>query len=193
MDIDATFLNPVAVELIDNVFGTDIVFHQHNKAVYYPLAGRITYLTAPVAPAADWANSTAECLPFVAGDFKSATVGDGTTSICDDITLPAGTTEFDNADLLPRSMIVLPGLADRPSTDLTVKAGILSRSRVEEGGPNEAYEISAWIHHGATGLSFLPTTADSFTYDGLVWRIVEIAPTYSSKSLIASKIKGRSA
>ena len=189
MDIDATFL-PVAVELIDNVFGTDIVFHQHREAVYDPLTGRITHPIAPVAPAADWVNSTAECVPFVAGDFKSATVGDGTTSICDDITLPAGTTEFDNADLLPRSMIVLP---DSPSIDLMVKAGILSRSRVEEGGPQEAYEISIWVQHGTTGLGFLPTTEDSFTYDGLVWRIVEIAPTYSSKSLIASKIKGRSA
>ena len=190
MDIDATFL-PVAVELIDNVFGTDVVFHRHGKAVYDPLTGRITHPTAPVAlVVADWMNSTAECLPFVAGDFKSATVDDGTTSICVDITLPAGTTEFDNADLLPRSMIVLP---DRPSTDLMVKAGILSRSRVEEGGPQEAYEISIWIHHGATGIGFLPTTEDTFTYDGLVWRIVEIAPTYSSKSLIASKLKGRSA
>jgi hypothetical protein len=189
MDIDATFL-PVAVELIDNVFGTDVVFHQHNKAVYDPLTGRITYSTAPVAPAADWMNSAAECLPFVAGDFKSATVGDGTTSICDDITLPAGTTEFDNADLAPRSMIVLPV---SPSTDLMVKAGILSRSRVEEGGPQETYEISVWVQHGATGLGFLPTTADSFTYDAVVWKVVSVEPTYSSKSLIASKIKGRSA
>ena len=189
MDVSAVF-TPVAVELIDNVFGTDIVFHQHDKAVYDPLTGSITHSTAPVAPAADWANSTAECLPFVAGDFKSATVGDGTTSICDDITLPAGTTEFDNADLLPRSMIVLPV---SPSTDLMVKAGILSRSRIEAGGPNETYEINLWVHHGATGLGFLPTTADSFTYDGLVWRIVEIAPTYSAATLIASKVKGRSA
>ena len=70
---------------------------------------------------------------------------------------------------------------------------MLSRSRIEAGGPNETYEISLWVHHGASGLSFLPTTEDSFTYDGLVWRIVEIAPTYSSKSLIASKVKGRSA
>ena len=77
--------------------------------------------------------------------------------------------------------------------DYPVKAGVLSRSRIEAGGPNEAYEISIWVHHGATGLGFLPTTEDSFTYDGLVWRIVEIAPTYSSKSLIASKVKGRSA
>jgi len=36
-----------------------------------------------------------------------------------------------------------------------------------------------------------PTTSDTFTYDGLVWRIVEIAPTYSAATLIASKIKGR--
>ena len=189
MDVTATFL-PVAVELIDNVFGTDIVFHQHNQAVYDPLTGRITHPIAPVAPAADWVNSTAECVPFVAGDFKSATVGDGTTSICDDITLPAGTTEFDNADLLPRSMIVLPG---HPSTDLTVKAGILSRSRVEEGGPRETYEISVWVQHGATGLSFLPTTDDTFTYDSVLWKLTEVAPTYSGTGLIASKLKGRSA
>ena len=41
MDITATFL-PVGVELIDNVFPTDIVFHQHGtKAVSY------THLTLP--------------------------------------------------------------------------------------------------------------------------------------------------
>ena len=123
MDIDATFLNPVAVELIDNVFPTAIVYHQHGAGAYDPTTGTVT-----------------------------------------------------GAD-----------------TDHAIKAGILSRSRIEEGGSNEAYTLTAWIHHGASGLSFLPTTADSFTYDGLVWRIVEIAPTYSSKSLIASKIKGRSA
>ena len=122
MDIDATFL-PVGVELVDNVFPTAIVYHQHGASVYDPATGTVT-----------------------------------------------------GAD-----------------TDHAIKAGVLSRSRVEAGGPNEAYEIDLWIHHGASGLSFLPTTEDSFTYDGLVWRIVEIAPTYSSKSLIASKIKGRSA
>ena len=122
MDIDAVF-GPVSVELIDNVFPTDITFHQHGSTAYDPVTGVVT-----------------------------------------------------GAD-----------------TDHAIKAGVLSRSRVEAGGPNGAYEISVWIHHGATGLSFLPTTADTFTYDGLVWRVVEIAPTYSSKSLIASKIKGRSA
>ena len=122
MDIDATFL-PVGVELIDNVFPTAIVYHQHGAGAYDPMTGTVT-----------------------------------------------------GAD-----------------TDHAIKAGVLSRSRVEAGGPNETYEISVWVHHGATGLGFLPTTADTFTYDGLVWRIVEIAPTYSSKSLIASKIKGRSA
>ena len=123
MDIDATFLNPVAVELIDNVFPTDITFHQHGSTAYDPVTGVVT-----------------------------------------------------GAD-----------------TDHAIKAGVLSRSRVEAGGPNESYEISAWIHHGASGLSFLPTTADSFTYDAVVWKVVSVEPTYSSKSLIASKIKGRSA
>ena len=122
MDVSAVF-TPVGVELIDNVFPTDITFHQHGSTAYDPVTG------------------------VVAG-------------------------------------------AD---TDHAIKAGVLSRSRVEAGGPNESYEISVWVHHGATGLGFLPTTADTFTYDGLVWRIVEIAPTYSSKSLIASKIKGRTA
>jgi hypothetical protein len=72
-----------------------------------------------------------------------------------------------------------------------IKAGVLSRGRVEAGGPNETYEILLWVHHGATGLGFLPTTADSFTYDAVVWKVVSVEPTYSSKSLIASKIKGR--
>ena len=187
MDVTSTFL-PIAVELIDNVFGTDIVFHQHKKAVYDPLAGRITHPRPPVPPAADWVNSRVECLPFAAGDFNSATVWDGTTSICDDITLPAGTTEYDNADLLPRSMIFL---LNPPSTDLTVKAGVLSRSRVEEGGPQETYEISIWVQHGTSGLSFLPTTDDTFTYDSILWKLTEIAPTYSGTGLIASKLTAR--
>ena len=122
MDVSATFL-PVGVELIDNVFPTAIVYHQHGAGAYDPTTGTVT-----------------------------------------------------GAD-----------------TDHAIKAGILSRSRVEAGGPNEAYEISLWVHHGATGLSFLPTTADSFTYDAVVWKVVSVEPTYSSKSLIASKIKGRSA
>ena len=122
MNIDATFL-PVGVELIDNVFSTAIVYHQHGAGAYDPATGTVT-----------------------------------------------------GAD-----------------TDHAINAGVLSRSRVEEGGPSEAYEISLWVHHGATGLSFLPTTADSFTYDAVVWKIVSVEPTYSSKSLIASKIKGRSA
>ena len=78
-------------------------------------------------------------------------------------------------------------------TDHTIKAGVLSRSRVEAGGPEEVYELSIWVHHGASGLGFIPTTGDSFTYDSLEWKVVEVAPTYSSKALIASKIKARSA
>ena len=122
MDVSATFL-PVGVALIDSVFPTDIVYHQHGVGAYDPATGTVT-----------------------------------------------------GAD-----------------TDHAIKAGVLSRSRVEAGGPNETYEISLWVHHGATGLSFLPTTADSFTYDAVVWKVVSVEPTYSSKALIASKVKGRSA
>lgn len=120
MDVDATFL-PVAVELVDNVFGTDLVYHQNSGSSYDPATGTVT----------------------------------------------AGTT------------------------DHNVKAGVLSRSRTEEGGPNETYQISFWFHHGAGGLGFLPTTEDTVTYDGVVWRVVEVAPTYSAKSLIASKVVAR--
>ena len=122
MDIDATFL-PVGVELIDSVFPTDIVYHQHGAGTYSPMTGTVT-----------------------------------------------------GAD-----------------TDHAIKAGVLNRSRVEDGGPNEKYEIHIWIHHGASGLGFLPTTADSFTYDSVVWKVVSVEPSYSSKSLIASKITGRTA
>ena len=122
MNIDAVFL-PVAEQLINVEFGTDIVYHQHGASVYNPVTGTVT-----------------------------------------------------GAD-----------------TDHAIKAGVLSRSRVEAGGPNETYEISLWVHHGGTGLGFLPTTADSFTYDAVVWKVVSVEPTYSSAALIASKIKGRSA
>lgn len=84
------------------------------------------------------------------------------------------------------------GTVTSTSTDHAISAGVLSRSRVEEGGTSETYEISIWVHHGATGLGFLPTTEDSFTYDGVLWRVTEVNPTYSSKALIASKITARS-
>ena len=123
MDIDATFL-PVAEELIDQVFPTNLIYHQHLDTTggYDPLTGRVT----------------------------------------------------------------------RTEIDVPINAGVLSRSRKEEGGVGEVYEIMIWVHHGPAGLQFLPKTSDSFTYDSTVWRVVEIAPTYSSGNLIASKIIGRS-
>ena len=117
MDISAVF-TPVAVELIDQVFPTDIVFHQHGTKAYDPTTGTVT-----------------------------------------------GT-----------------------DTDHAIKAGVLSRKRVEEGGVGEQYEIAVWVQHGASGLGFLPTTEDSFSYDSMVWKVVSVDPTYSSKALIASKI-----
>ena len=87
----------------------------------------------------------------------------------------------------------MTGTVTGADTDHAIKAGVLSRSRVEAGGPNETYELDLWIHHGATGLGFLPTTEDSLSYDGAVWRVTAVDPTYSSASLIASKITARSA
>ena len=95
----------------------------------------------------------------------------------------AGTKTYDPAT----------GSVTGTDTDYPIKVGVLSRSRTEEGGPKETYEITIWVSHAAVGLPFLPTTADSFTYDGTVWKVVEIPPTYSSKSLIASKIIARTA
>ena len=74
--------------------------------------------------------------------------------------------------------------------DHSINAGVLSRSRTENGGTGETYEITIWVHHGAGGLQFLPKTGDSFTYDDTVWLVTAIEPTYSSKDLIASKIVG---
>lgn len=120
MDVSASF-TPIAVELIDNVFPTDIVYHRHDSGTYDPLLGRVTSV----------------------------------------------------------------------STDYSIKAGVLSRGRTEEGGAEETNEIRVWLHHSATGLPVLPKTGDTFTYDSLEWKVVSVDPTYSSKSLIASKITAR--
>lgn len=120
MDIDATF-KPVAVELIDNVFPTDVVYHQTEPGTY-------DFSTGAVAPVV---------------------------------------------------------------TDYSIKAGVLSRGRTEEGGVEETNEIRIWIQHSASGLPVLPKTGDTFTYDSLEWKVVSIDPTYSSKGLIASKLTAR--
>ena len=120
MDIDATFL-PVAVELINSVFPTDIVYTRVEPPTYDPASGEVTEST----------------------------------------------------------------------TDFNIKAGILSRGRTEEGGIGETYEIRLWIQHSASGLPHLPTTADRVAYDGTLFKVTAIDPTYSSKGLIASKITAR--
>ena len=124
MDIDATFLDPVAVQLIDNVFPTDIVYVEHTDetAAYDPLTG-----------------------------------------------------------IVPITEVQHP-----------IKAGVLSRGRVEEGGVGEVYELRLWIHHGATGYTGLPKISDSVIYDGTTWKVTNVDPTYSSVGLIASKLICRS-
>jgi hypothetical protein len=117
MDIDATFM-PVAVELIDSVFPTAIIYKRDEGSSYDPATGDVT--------------------PNV--------------------------------------------------VDYAIKAGVLSRGRVEAGGTAESYELRLWIQHSASGLPHLPTTADQVVYDGTTWRVSTIDPTYSSKGLIASKI-----
>ena len=190
MDVTGVFL-PVATDLVDNVFGTDITFHQHIVAAFNPMTGTVSGGLPPVIGTADYVNDSATCYGIVVGDYEDSNATDGVISLCDDPTLPAGVIAWDDADITPRTDI---GGAKTPtSTDLKVKAGILNRSRVEEGGPNETYEILLWVHHGASCLPFLPTTEDTFTYDSVVWKVTEVNPTYSATGLIASKIKGRTA
>ena len=83
----------------------------------------------------------------------------------------------------------LTGAMTGGDVDHTINAGVLNRSRVEEGGANEVYELLLWVEHKT--LPILPTTADSVTYDGKRWKVTEVSPTYSSKKLIASKLKVR--
>ena len=76
-------------------------------------------------------------------------------------------------------------------TQLSIKAGVLSRGRIEEGGVAETYELRLWIHHGTSGLTDLPTTSDQVIYDSTTWKVTDIDPTYSSEGLIASRITAR--
>ena len=120
MDIDAEFL-PIAVELIQDVFPTPIVYHRTDGKSYDPATG-------------------------------------------------------DVVDVI---------------TDYAISAGVLNRGRTETGGIGETYSLYVWLDHSATGMPYLPTTSDSITYDGTKWKVTDIAPTYSSKQLIASKITAR--
>ena len=115
---------PLAVELIDQVFPTPVIYQRPVAGVYDPATGTVT---------------------------------------------PAGTTDY------------------------PINAGVLSRGRMEEGGASETYELRLWVHHGAGGLPFVPETGDQVSYDGRIWRVVTIDPTYSSATLIASKITCRAA
>ena len=73
-------------------------------------------------------------------------------------------------------------------TEFSINAGILSRGRVEQGGPAEEYELRLWIHHGSRGLPVLPKTSDRVYYDSVYWKVFSVDPTYSSDDLIASRI-----
>ena len=120
MDIDGTFL-PVADLLVNQVFPTQITYHEHRPGTFDPFTGVVT----------------------------------------------------------------------KDDTDHVINAGILSRSRVEGGGSSETYELLLWVEHKT--LLILPKTGDEVTYDNTTWKVTEVSPTYSSKALIASKLKVRSA
>ena len=103
--------------------------------------------------------------------------------LIDEFATPIVYTRNEGATYDPSSGTVSPS-----STDYNINAGILSRSRNELGGTAETYTMMLWIQHSESGLPYLPTTADTVTYDGEVWKVNIVAPTYSSKGLIASKL-----
>ena len=120
MNITDTFL-PLAEELIDQVFPTDITYIRLLGTGYDPATGQVTPVTEQYA----------------------------------------------------------------------IKAGVLSRGRMEEGGVGETYEIRLWIHHGAAGMPHLPKTGDVVEYDAERWKVTTVDPSYSSAGLIASKLMCR--
>ena len=117
MDIVGTFL-PVAEELIDQVFPTDITYIRLLGTGYDPATGQVTPITE----------------------------------------------------------------------QYSIKAGVLSRGRMEEGGVGETYELRLWIHHGSAGMPHLPKTGDVVEYDSTQWKVTTADPSYSSAGLIASKL-----
>ena len=88
-----------------------------------------------------------------------------------------------------RAYNTLTGKVESVTTEYEVPAGVLSRSRTEQGGVGETYTIDMWVDHSPQGLPFLPRTGDHVVYDNVRWKITTIAPTYSSDGLIASKIQ----
>lgn len=183
MDIDAVFL-PVADLLINQVFATPIIYHRHNTAIYEPDTGEMRYVPGDHAPPvlADYQNANTLCQTMAGTDYQNSDANDGTTSLCVDSSLPAGTLEYDNADIDPRDALVVKEFSDHP-----INAGILNRSRADKTGSVENYELLLWVEHKT--LPLLPDTADRITYDNTLWKVMEVSPTYSSKGLIASKLK----
>ena len=113
--------------------------------------------------------------------------------------LPGAVNLIQNVFPTPISYTRVIGGSYDPSTgevtqnteQFNISAGVISRARVEEGGVGETYSLTLWIDHSATGMPHLPKTGDTVTYDGTVWKVVAIDPTYSSTGWIASKIVAR--
>ena len=85
----------------------------------------------------------------------------------------------------------ITGQVARTTVEVPINAGVLDRKRTESGGADETWLLSLWVHHGPTGLPFLPTTADEVIYDGITWKVTGVDPTYSSAGLIASQLSCR--
>ena len=87
-----------------------------------------------------------------------------------------------------RAYDVTTGRVEETVVEYNMNAGILSRSRTEEGGVGEVYSIEIWIQHSDSGLPFTPRTGDYVVYDDVNWKVSTVSPMYSSKALIASKL-----
>jgi len=85
----------------------------------------------------------------------------------------------------------LSGAVTAATTDYPVKVGVEEIKRVEGGGTAETHEATAWFSHVL--LPVEPTTADTVTYQGRVWKITAIEPEYVGDVRIAWKTRIRSA
>ena len=87
-----------------------------------------------------------------------------------------------------RAYDISTGRVEETVVEYNMNAGILSRTRTEEGGVGETYSIELWIQHADSGLPFPPRTGDYVVYDNVNWKVSTVGPSYSSKALIASKL-----
>ena len=86
----------------------------------------------------------------------------------------------------------LTGTVVETVTDYNISAGVLQQSTTEGGGVEQTQELLLYIEHSTTtGMPHEPTTADAVTYQGVKWKVTNIAPFYPHDNGIVSKLSCR--